>query len=587
MCASQMIKTTIIQIALAYWMYIDPGPIGMLLPSELDIKRFVQDRLDSMLNDNPLLAEKVAARKSRDSGNTIERKEFEGGQLNLLSAQVEQSYASLSLRYGIADEWDRCPQAIGIEGSTASLWRNRFTNFFFNCKLIWSSSPTTEGVSNIGEQWKTSDQRFYHLPCPHCGQHQKLVWERIKWADLDPSTVWYDCLHCDQPIDEAIKFSEGTWIPENPSSAVPGYSISQLYSPIKPWRALVAEWLKAKGDRDEEKAFVNTKLGQLWRDAGEAPNWEILKSRAEDYRLGQLPKGALVLTAGIDVQGDRLEMAVWGWGRRGESWIIDYHVIEGRAGNDAAWEKLSNLLDVTYRHPFGADVFISRSAIDTGHRTSEVYGWLRRQMASRIFPIKGVTSAAGVFGRPSAVDLKSGGQIRRLGLKLWPVNVNMLKSELYGALLQTWPKGHPQPKNWTHLSQDLSDNWFRQLVAEEVVLAKTGRGYTEPKWVKKYDNEVLDTRIYARAAHHQLGCDHWPESRWAELERSMIVDQTSFEFSASVNPPTMPEAAAPRPSVSTQADQQSSPSRLAPPSKIVPAVAPAVRRWNSDYFTGV
>ncbi len=578
-------KSQIFQLTMAYMMAVDPGPALCLLPRDYDVKSFVRERVDTMIRDNEPLRDVVMERKSRDSGNTLDYKAYRGGQLNFFGANAAQNFASRSARYGWVDEWDRCPRNVGVEGSTALLFRTRFTNFSFNSKILWSSTPTIEGMSNIEVEWKGSDQRYYHVPCPHCGEYQKLIFDRLRWDEINAEICWYDCVHCDQPIEESNKWEmlcAGKWIAENPKSKVPGFTLSQLYSPVQPWQSLVALWLKAKGDRENEKTFRNTRLGELHRDVGDAPAWQILKRRAqaEKYEFGKMPEGALVLTAGADVQKDRIELMVRGWAPRNENWVVDYQIFRGKTASPEVWQILRDYLDVPFRHPYGADVLISKTAIDTRYNASECYDFVRSMASDRIMAIVGVVSAAGVFGRPTHVDRRSNGSERRYGLKRWPVNVSYLKGELYNSFTQELVEGQPLPRNYIHLPAGRSDEWYMQLVAEEVVVRRI-QGHDEHVWVKRGPNEALDVAVYARAAHYSLGCDSWPEHRWLELRKAMRVDQTSFEFVMPASPGGTPAA--------TAAVVQG-PSNKAKPSinkaaVVLPSVPPRPRviQYSSEY----
>ena len=144
-------------------------------------------------------------------------------------------------------------------------------------------------------------------------------------------------------------FDEGKWV-ATAKSDIPGFTISQLYSEIRPWRDLVREFLEVKSDPSRLKAFVNTVLSEFWVERGEAPDWQILKGKAEDYRLLDVPGRALFITAGVDVQDDRLEVAVRGWARQRESWLIDYRVLLGKTDNHAVWDNLTDLLHLSLIH---------------------------------------------------------------------------------------------------------------------------------------------------------------------------------------------------------------------------------------------
>lgn len=533
MGASQMLKSQCIMAMFAYGIHMDPGPMMYVAPREADVQAFSKERVAPMIRDIPVLAERVSQAKSRDSKNTIEQKTFFGGHINFLGGQVPENAMARSNRYMAIDEADRLPRQLGNEGDTLGLFEARQTNYYFNSKLLLASSPTIAGLSLIEREYNLSDRGEWHVPCPHCGHKQHLIWDRIKWADHDPRLVWYDCAACDQPIEERHKLEmieSGEWVKNNPGSDIPGYRISQLYSMIKPWRALVGQYLKAKHDPIDLKAFTNTVLNELWVESGDAPDWQIIKSKSEAYRVGDVHARTLFLTAGVDVQDDRLEIFIAGWGRRREMWLVDYRTITGKTDSQKVWDDLSLLLLSTWKHPSGVELDIRRMAVDSGYRTSEVYQWARNQAPGRAIVVKGSEFGAGIIGQPLAVDVKNGGKKLRRGLKLVQVNVSHLKSELYGALRLPEPLEGQLCPSYVHLPE-MSDEWFQQLTAEEMVQMHTARGYDKFVWKKKRPrNEVLDTAVYARAAHASLGADSWPELRWEQLEGELTVRQYSLEL---------------------------------------------------------
>jgi phage terminase large subunit GpA-like protein len=543
MAGVQMLKSVVIQLAIAWVIYADPGPALMLLPREDDIERFTRDRIDPMIRDNAALADRVVESKSREKGNTVDKKSFEGGQIHFVAANSAQNVSSFTSRFGFADELDRCPMTLPPDGDLVQLFRNRFTAFTTQRKIVWSSSPTVEGRSNIEKRWKVSDQSYYHVPCPHCGHKQPLEWENLHWGEKDPSIVWYECQNsaCEQPIENKhlwwmLQEENGAeWVASNPSSKIPGFTISHLYHPDKPWSDLVAEWLGAEGNPDTEKTFINTQLGRLYKEKGDVPDWQVLKKRAGGYELGEMPKDALMLFAGIDVQGDRIEVAQWGFGRKTESWLVHYQVIPGNTAQDEPWDNLTDYLNSPFRHPLGADVFPSMIVLDCNYKQVQAYSWLRRmdqgRFAGKVMGIRGDVRSAGVFGRPFIADTRSNGRQVRSGVRIWPLNVSALKLELFGFLRLEADPENPKPRGYIHLPV-MGDYWYEQLTAECQMKRKNKDGYEEMVWVKTGPNEALDTRVYARAGHHRLGCDNWPEHRWDELERQLRVQQETFQFVA-------------------------------------------------------
>lgn len=85
----------------------------------------------------------------------------------------------------------------------------------------------------------------------------------------------------------------------------------------------------------------------------EAPDWERLYERREAYPVGIVPAGGLFLTAGVDVQRDRLECEVVAWGRNKESWSVDYRVLDGDTAQPEVWRKLDRLLGRDWPHACG------------------------------------------------------------------------------------------------------------------------------------------------------------------------------------------------------------------------------------------
>jgi phage terminase large subunit GpA-like protein len=547
MGAVQMLKSVVIQLAIAWVIYADPGPALMLLPREDDIERFTRDRVDPMIRDNEALSERVVESKSREKGNTVDKKSYEGGQIHFVAANSAQNVSSFTSRYGFADELDRCPMTLPPDGDLVQLFRNRFTAFTTQKKIIWSSSPTVKGRSNIEKRWNVSDQSQYHVPCPHCGFKQPLLWENLHWGEVDPEIVWYECQNqaCGEPIENKhlwwmLQAENGAeWIATNPQSKIPGFTISHLYHPDKPWKDLVAEWLAAEGNPDTEKTFINTQLGRLFEEKGDVPDWQILKKRAGGYQLGEMPKEALMLTTGIDVQGDRLEVAQWGWSSNTRSWLVHYQVIPGNTSQQEPWDILTDYLNSPFRHPLGADVFSSMIVLDCNYRQVSAYSWLRSidsgRFAGKVMGIRGDVRSAGVFGRPFIADIRSNGRAVRSGVRIWPLNVSALKLELFGFLSLEDRPSEERPRGWIYLPQ-MSDDWFEQLTAESLMKRKSKAGYEESVWVKTGPNEALDTRVYARAGHHRLGCDTWPEHRWAEIERNLQVQQEAFRFEMVADP---------------------------------------------------
>jgi len=268
-------------------------------------------------------------------------------------------------------------------------------------------------------------------------------------------------------------------------------------------------------------------------ETGEAPDWSRLYDRRETWKSGIVPAGGLFLTAGADVQKDRIEVDVWAWGRGGTSWLVDHIVIDGGPDHQDAWAELTKLLDRTWIHQNGAQLRLAKLAIDTGYEAPAVYGWSRRQGVAQVAPVKGVEgfNRSSPVSGPTYVDVTDAGKRLRRGVRLWTVAVSTFKAETYRHLGLPRPTkedladGATFPPGTVHLPDWVESEWLKQLVAEELVTVRTKRGFARLEWQKLRErNEALDCRVYARAAAWIVGADRWSEARWVDLEAQVAGD---------------------------------------------------------------
>jgi phage terminase large subunit GpA-like protein len=506
-----------------------PGPMLVVLPTVEMGKRWSKGRFAPLIDDTPAIRAKVKDPRSRDAGNTVQSKEFPGGIVVITGANSAVGLRSMAVRYLFMDEIDGYPGDADGEGDPVSLAVQR-TATFARRKILEVSTPTVSGLSRIEKEFESSDQRFFHVPCPVCGHMQVLKWAQLRWQDNDPATVRYHCEACDTPIPNHGKsrmLEGGEWR----STAVGdgktrGYHLSSLYSPVGwfSWEEAVRSFLKAKDDEAQLKVWVNTVLGETWVDRGEAPDWQRLYERRESYSLGIIPVQGLLLTAGADIQKDRIEVEVVAWGKGKESWSVDYRILYGDPAQEAVWQKLQALLAEPFRHASGVDLSIRALAVDTGFATQDVYAWCRKQEVGRVLAVKGVERAIAPVGAPTAVDVNIGGKRLRRGIKVWPVGVSLLKSELYQWLKLQRGEDEQFPSGYCHFPQYEAE-YFKQLTAEQLV-TKTVKGYPKREWQKLRErNEALDCRIYARAAAITLGIERFTDRHWQNLEEQLVPNE--------------------------------------------------------------
>ncbi len=530
---------------LGFCIHRAPGPILAVQPTVDLAKRLSQQRIDPLIEESPELRELVMPTRARDSGNTILGKRFPGGQLILTGANSAVGLRSMPARWVFLDEVDAYPGDVDGEGDPIALAEARTISFGHRSKMFLASTPTIKGVSRIEREFEMSDQRRYHVPCPHCGTLQWLKFERLRWEKGRPETVGYVCEACDEPFAERHKTwmmaeaNGACWRPTAPqevlerarSAGIVGYHISGLYSPLGwlSWAEIAREWELAQGNDAALKTLKNTILGETWQEKGEAPDWQRLYDRREAWQPGTALRGVLVLVAGADVQRDRIEIDVWGFGRNLQSWLVDHVVLEGDTSRPEVWADLTEFLSQTWPHEDGQRMALARLAIDSGDgvTTDAVYSWARAAGRGQVIVVKGV----GGFDRSTPVDgptfvetTESGRKLRR-GVQLWKVAGSVFKAETYRFLRLNPPTDEEQeagaewPTGYIHIPRGTTAEWLKQLTAEQLMTVKTRQGFQKLEWQKTRErNEALDCRVYARAAAWLIGVDRWDDRKWASLE---------------------------------------------------------------------
>lgn len=538
MKGSQVAGTETLLNWAGYTIDVDPWPMMIVEPSERPLaEKLAKQRLAPMIEACPTLREKVAPHRSRDSGNTTFIKEFPGGILMLTGANSASGLRMAPVAKLGLDEIDEYPPDVDGQGDPLELAKAR-TRRFPRRKIFAVSSPTLEGTSRIARLFEATDQAYFHVPCPDCGHFQRLVWAQVKYErDLEdrplPDTTRYACEACAALIPEHKKtwmFERGRWVSTYPErrGKVRGFHLSALYSPVGTfsWAECVELWRDAQGNPDLLKTFVNTILGETWKGTGDSPPWERLYNRREHYKIGTVPRGPLVLTAGVDVQGGaignaRVEYEVVGWGPRLESWSIEYGVIPGPITSEATREQLVRALSRHFPLAGGSGVAmpVQLVAVDAGFDTSEVYRFVRSLSSQQWIAVKGQPNYPLLVGHPARADIRIDGKAARRGLKSWPVGVSIAKRELYGWLKMEQPIDphlHGFPGGWCHFPQ-YAPEWFRQLCSERAVPKKDARGFTRWEWEATGRNEALDCRVYARAAAAVLQLDRYTPDDWKKL----------------------------------------------------------------------
>lgn len=503
MWASQTSKTENANNWLGFIIHHAPGPALFVMPTLSDLKKNVLQRLNPMIESTPVLRERVAKPASKDAANNMFVKEFDGGMLLLSGANSASALASLPIRYGYGDEIDRWPIDVDGEGDPLDLLEQRLQTFQSRKKLLITSTPTIKGFSAIEREFKRSDQRYYFVPCPHCGHRQTLRWKdedgtmRLRWSrDAAgkhlPKTAAYLCESCGVLIEERYKtqmLAQGQWQATAPGDGITaGYHLNGLYSPFMTWAEMVTGFLKAKGIPEKLKTWTNTKLAETWEDVGVSINANSLAKRLEDHTRGTVPAGAAVLIGTADVQGDRVEAKIIAFGAGEESWLIDYEIFWGDPSSDiSVWARL----DEWRRREFhveqtGRTMRVTIFGVDSGDQADAVYDYVQPRQSERMFALKGRE----YLSRPG---LAMESTAKRSHIRLFLVATVAAKDRIISRL-----QINEAGPGFMHLPRWVPEQYLDQMTSEKKLTKRNPRnGTVKVEYHRTGRNEAFDLEVYA------------------------------------------------------------------------------------------
>lgn len=501
-----------------------PAPMLCVAPTVEMAELWSKQRVAPMIQDTAVLRNKIAPARSRDSGNTTLLKDYPGGVLRFAGANSAAGLASMPVKYLFLDEVDRFPQEVEGEGDPITLAVRR-TSTFAKRKIFQVSTPTVKGASRITEEYEQSDQRRYHVPCPDCSERQVLKWANLRFDKNERpiQQAQIACEHCGVLIDEHCKtamLAGGEWRADFPERTRVGFHVNALYTPVglgDSWAELAEWFLNVKNDPVKLKGFINTALGEAWDNRADQLSAKDLKKRVEGYALREIPQGCFILTAGVDVQINRLAVQIVGWGRREAAWVIDWIEIPGDPAQGEVWAALDKLLDTPIINQFGVSMRPLRYGVDSGFLTHEVYNYCRAKKYKGALATKGQSQTGkSILGRPTSQDVNGRGKAIKKGVELYPIGADSAKSSLFARI--DADESLPESERLVHFSKDLPDEYFEQITAEVFDPERN-------KWLKLSGrrNEALDTLViaYAAALHPAIGIHRLKEHEWDSLERNM------------------------------------------------------------------
>jgi phage terminase large subunit GpA-like protein len=475
--------STLLTATIGSYVANEPSPILLLLPTEADCRDYTVSDLEPVFDATPVLAGLLSADEA--GRNTLLSRRFPGGSLKVIAAKAPRNLRRHNVRVLLIDEADG--MEAGPEGNPVMLAERR-TMSFSNRKIIMGSTPTLEETSNVLRSYARSDQRVFEVPCPECGEFTEILWQHIEWEPDKPETAAFRCPDCGETISERFKvamMAAGRWRATCPDvQGHAGFRINALVSPHAnaSWSRLAAEFLAAKGQPDNLQTFVNTILAQGWREAADEIDESSLQARAEPFGLDNMPPDVLIVTAGVDVQDDRLETTFVGYSRDA-ALILGHVVIWGSPGDDTTWLELDDLLRTTWPHPRGGTLRLDAAIIDSGDGgwTERVYAFCRPRFGRKVMAGKGVAGT-----RPPAALSQA------KGVKLFLIGVDGLKAQILTRL----SRGRT-----IRFSDQLEPVWYEQLASERRVVR-----YVRGQPVRRFERkpglraEALDCVVYAFAA---------------------------------------------------------------------------------------
>jgi phage terminase large subunit GpA-like protein len=476
--------TTLLTGALASYVANEPSPILALLPTEADARDYVVSDLEPIFEATPALRGLLSADADETGRNTLLSRRFAGGSLKIVAAKSPRNLRRHNVRVLLIDEADAMEP--GAEGSPITLAERR-TLSFANRKIIVGSTPTIEETSNVLRSYARSDRRVFEVACPECGHWHEITWADIQWPEGEPERAHYVCPECGSVVEErhkAAMVEGGRWRATAPHvRGHAGFRLNALVSTLAnaSWGKLAAEFVEAKRSPDTLQVFVNTILAQGWREAAEEIDEAALAARAEPFGLDAIPPDVLVITAGVDVQRDRLEIVFLGWSRE-EVFVLGQSVIYGDPTGDDVWSELDDALRTVWKHPKGGILRVDAAGVDAGdgETMDRVMGFTRARMARRIYALKGATG-----NRPSikASDTK--------GAKLFIVGVDGLKGQLASRLTRG---------RTVRFSDRLEARFYEELASERLIMRYV-RGAPVRLWerISGRRAESLDCVVYGMA----------------------------------------------------------------------------------------
>lgn len=491
------------------------GNIFWLMPTEHDARKAMGERVIPVFrakddHGRPGRIARYLSEKQDDTSRGTIRFNH-GVRLFPAWANSPGSMAAYFGRINIADECDKFPARTSEGTDPITLFLKRARDDRHRSKYVFASTPAGRFIHR--GTWACRQVRTWDMHCPDCGEYVQPGEDHIVIPEgtTPENAVHVDvqlaCPSCGALWDENARASayrsgreriiQGA---DNSRPESIGWWAPAWVFPTVPMTEIAAAKLRAEsGDFSDKSAWAN---GYLVADYAEEvtskPELAGLMDRVENY-APVVPMEAGVLTAGVDVQADRLEIEVVAWGVSGESWGMEYRQLWGDTSLPEVWDQLDTYLMQRWRHECGEELGLDRVFVDSGFRSHMVYRFCAPRLSRGVFAIKGAKDhLAPEIGGP--IRQKLGG-VRVLQYSL---GTQRIKTVMFGYFgLNT-----PGP-GYCHIPESYPPAWFAMLDTEQQVTRKVGMKEIRIWELVKSGlrNEAIDLRVYALAAMLSLRID--------------------------------------------------------------------------------
>ncbi len=405
----------------------------------------------------------------------------------------------------------------------------------------------TPGHCRIDRAFMRSDRRFWHICCPECGSRFHHDIRHLQIDERHPHKSVYICQDCGHFISESERITAidgGIWQKTVESEGrPPGFHIDAFISKMMSYEAIAEDALKARSSEKDMKDFHNLVLGLPYKYKGDAPDWERIFERREDYPRGRIPAEGLIITCFVDVQHYGLYYEVMAWAPDKRSWTVDIGLIGGDTTDHrrGAWAQLTEVYERRYEDPWGNRRGIDRMGVDAGDggRSNQVYAWTAQRLNAMAMKGEDGWSHPAISSAAKLVDFSlDEGQPVKNGARLWKTGTWSLKRELYDNLRKPrLTEGGQLNPGFCHFGLWLDQSYFKQLTAEYLddIIVK-GR-VTGRRWVKRGENHYLDCRIGNMALAEHLGLSDISPDQWRALAAHYGVPSEALQPDLFTPPP--------------------------------------------------